>query len=92
LEVIFDGKPEAAGDIASDAANYKANLANSYPCKSADLALDLGQRLSHLSKCFSVDKDWVESRDFHGISRTEGPIQLTWMPVNHPELGKSSIH
>jgi len=27
LEVIFDGKPEAAGDVASEAANYKANLA-----------------------------------------------------------------
>ena len=27
LEVIFDGKPEAAGDVAADAANYKADLA-----------------------------------------------------------------
>jgi CubicO group peptidase (beta-lactamase class C family) len=27
LEVVFDGKPEAAGDVASDAANYKASLA-----------------------------------------------------------------
>jgi CubicO group peptidase (beta-lactamase class C family) len=70
LEVVFDGKPEAAGNVASSAASYKASLAKERErlVVPADPAL-----VAHLAKSYSskelggldvLSKDGVTTFDF----------------------------